>query len=293
MSLDALLQVLIGGVLLGGLYALVAFGLSLIYGVVRILNFAHGTLLAVGGVIASMLYASFKWHPVVLMLVLVPAFCVFGYFFYVWLLQPLARRNHFESTVGTVLVTVGALLMLSDLTAKLAGATQKNIPLRFEAIEIGEIVISTTQIWILAGIAALTCAMHLFLKRTWFGRAIRAVTQDPVGAQICGVHSNSLKAATFAVGCGVVAIAAVLYTMSFPVDPYMGFGLTVKAFTIIILGGIGNLAGALVAGLFLGIAEGLTGFFWKPEWSPALSVFLLLVILVVFPNGFSFARRRR
>ena len=88
----------------------------------------------------------------------------------------------------------------------------------------------------------------------------------------------------------IVAVAAVLYTMSFPVDPYMGFGLTVKAFTIIILGGIGNLVGALLAGLFLGVAEGLTGFFWKSEWAPALSVILLLAILVVFPKGLGRSR---
>ena len=290
--MEALVQVLIGGVLLGGLYAMVAFGLSLIYGVVRILNFAHGTLLAVGGVCASLMFAAWHWHPVVLMAVLVPCFAAFGWLFYTVLLQPLARRSHFESTVGTVLVTVGALLVLSDVTAKLAGATQRNIPLRFEAIEIGEIVISMTQIWILAGIAALTLAMHLFLRKTWFGKAIRAVTQDSVGAQICGVHSSRIKAATFAFGSAIVAVAAVLYTMSFPVDPYMGFGLTVKAFTIIILGGIGNLPGALLAGLFLGIAEGLTGFFWKPEWAPAMSVFLLLAILVIFPAGFRLRGRR-
>jgi branched-chain amino acid transport system permease protein len=290
--LEALIQVLIGGVLLGGLYAMVAFGLSLIYGVVRILNFAHGTLLAVGGVCASLMYAAWQWHPVVLMLALVPAFAAFGWLFYVVLLQPLSRRSHFEATVGTVLVMVGTLLVLSDLTAKLAGATPRNIPLRFDAIEIGEIVISTTQIWILGGIAALTAAMHFFLGKTWFGRALRAVTQEPVGAQLCGVRSNAMKAAAFAFGSAIVAVAAVLYTMSFPVDPYMGLGLTVKAFTIIILGGIGNLAGALLAGLFLGLAEGLTGFFWKPEWTPALSVFLLLLMLVIFPGGFTLRRRR-
>jgi branched-chain amino acid transport system permease protein len=289
--LEALIQVLMGGVLLGGLYAMVAFGLSLIYGVVRILNFAHGTLLAVAGVCASLMYAQWHWHPLVLMSVLIPGFALFGWLFYIALLQPLTKRTHFESTVGTVLVTVGALLVLSDVTAKLAGSTQRNIPLRFEAIEIGQIVISMTQIWILGGIAIMTIAMHFFLRKTWFGNAIRAVTQEPVGAQICGVHSNRVKAATFAFGSAIVAIAAVLYTLSFPVDPYMGFSLTVKAFTIIILGGIGNLVGALLAGLFLGIAEGLTGFFWKPEWSPAISVILLLLILVVFPNGFKLRRR--
>jgi branched-chain amino acid transport system permease protein len=285
MSIDVIIQVAIGGVLLGGLYALVAFGLSLIYGIVRILNFSHGTLLAVSGVAASMIYAAWQLHPVLIGFILAPTVFVFGYVFYMVLLHPLGRRNHFEATVGSVLVTVGALIILSDITAVLAGATQRNIALKFEAIEMGEIVVSTTQLYILLGIAALTLAMHIFLKKTWFGRAIRAVTQEQVGAQICGVNSTRLKALTFAFGSATVAIAAILYTMSFPVSPYMGFPLTVKAFTIIVVGGIGNLRGALVAGIFLGVAESMTGLFWKAEWAPALSVVLMLVILVAYPQA--------
>lgn len=283
--MEVLLQVLIGGVLLGGLYALVAFGLSLIYGVVRILNFAHGTLLAVSGVLASLMFSVWQLHPLLIAALLAPLLFVFAYGYYHLLLRPLAKRNHFEGTVGTVLVTVGTLMILSDLTAKAAGATQRNIPLRLAVLEFGDIIVSTTQLLILGGIVVLTVAMHLLLKHSWFGRAVRAVTQDAVGAQICGVQSTRIKALTFAFGSATVAIAAVLYVLSFPVDPYMGFGLTVKAFTIIVVGGIGNLPGALLAGVFLGVAEGLTGLYWKPEWAPALSVVAMLVMLVAYPKG--------
>lgn len=286
MTLEVLFQVLIGGVLLGGVYALVAFGLSLIYGIVRILNFAHGTLLAVSGVVASLIFAAYHLHPALIALLLAAAAFVFGYVFYVTLLHPLGRRNHFEATVGTVLVTVGALLILSDITAVLAGATQRNIPLDFEAFEIGEIVVSNVQVTILLGIAVLMLAIHLLLTRTWFGRALRAVTEDRVGALICGVNSNRLKALTFAFGSTTVAIAGVLYAMSFPVSPFMGFGLTIKAFTIVVVGGIGNLRGALLAGIFLGMAESMTSLLWKPEWAPALSMILMLLILVAKPQGF-------
>jgi branched-chain amino acid transport system permease protein len=283
--MEVLLQVLIGGVLLGGLYALVAFGLSLIYGVVRILNFAHGTLLAVSGVLASLAFTAWHLHPLLIAAGLAALLFVTSFGYYHLLLKPLAKRSHFEATVGTVLVTVGTLLILSDLTAKAAGATQRNIQLRLEALEFGDIVVSTTQLLILLGIAALTVVMHLLLKRTWFGRAIRAVTQDATGAQICGVQSTRMKALTFAFGSATVAVAAVLYVLTFPVDPYMGFSLTVKAFTIIVVGGIGNLPGALAAGVFLGVAEGLTGLYWKPEWAPALSVILMLLILVLQPKS--------
>jgi len=219
-------------------------------------------------------------------LLMTPLFFAYGYLFFKYLLEPLSKRNHFESTVGTVLITVGALLIMSDLTAKFAGSTQKNINLQFDTFEVAGVIISTTQIIILIGIILLTLGLHYFLKLTWFGRAVKAVTQDPVGAKICGVNSAKIKATTFAFGSATVFLASILYVLSFPVDPYIGFGLTVKAFTIIILGGIGNLPGALLAGIFIGVAEGLTGLFWKPEWAPALSVILLLVILIIFPQCF-------
>lgn len=284
MGLDTVLQVLLGGILQGGLYALVAFGLSLIYGVVRILNFAHGTLLAIAGVLASVAFSSLGWNPVWIAVVLCPLFFVLAMGFYQALLRPLELRSTYESIVGTVLVTVGALLILSDLTAGLAGPTQRSITLRLSAIEIGAIVVPVTQLVVLAGIVVLTVAMHLILTRTRFGRAVRAVTQDEVGATICGIRAARIKALTFGFGSATVALAAVLYVIIYPVDPYMGFELTVKAFTIIVVGGIGNLPGALAAGVFLGVAEGMTALYFKPEWAPALSVILMLTVLVARPK---------
>jgi branched-chain amino acid transport system permease protein len=290
MSIDIVLQVLVGGVLLGGLYALVAFGLSLIYGVVRILNFAHGTILAVTGVVASLIFA--RWHvsPVLIFLVLVPCVFLLGAMFYRGMLHPLEKRQPLEVTIGTVLVTVGTLLILSDVTAVLAGPTQRNILLHSPVIEIGNIVVSVTQLAILGAIIVMTLVIHAVLKMTWFGLAVRAVTQEPIAAELCGARSLQVKTLTFGVGSATVAVAAVLYVLTFPVDPYMGFGLTVKAFTIIVVGGIGNLPGALIVGVLLGVAEGLVGLFWGPEWSPAISVILLLLILVAFPSGIRWRR---
>ncbi|MFL6798671.1 MAG: branched-chain amino acid ABC transporter permease [Xanthobacteraceae bacterium] len=281
-----IIQLLIGGLLLGGLYALIAFGLSLIYGVARILNFAHGTLLVVAGIAASVMFAAWQLNPVLIAALLSLAFFAFGWLMYVLLLEPLKARTPVQTVVGTVLVTVGLLLVLSDMAAQLVGPTNRNIRLDVNVFAVGGIIVSTTELYVLLGIVISTVALHLILTRTWFGGAVRAVTQDSVGARLCGVRAGTIHAATVAFGSAIVAVAGVLYTLNFPVNPYVGFELTVKAFTIIILGGIGSLPGALLAGIFLGVAEALTGFFWSSDWAPGLSIMLLLAILIVFPQGF-------
>jgi len=138
MSFDILAQVAIGGLLIGGLYALFAFGLSLIYGVARILNFAHGTLLATAGIAASVLYATLNWHPLIILAILVPAFFLFGCVFFLFLINPLRKRNHFQTTVGTVLTTVGALIILSDVAAWLAGT----LAARGEPLKAGDVLLA-------------------------------------------------------------------------------------------------------------------------------------------------------
>jgi branched-chain amino acid transport system permease protein len=285
MSVSIFLQVLIGGALLGSIYALVAFGLSLVYGVVRILNFSHGTVLVASAMAASVLFAAYAFNPVVITLLLIPPLMVFGYGFYVVLLDPLFRRSPAELTVGTVLVTVGALLILSDLAALLAGTSIRGIQVDGPIFVIGDVILSATNLAVMVGIALLVILIHYILRHTWLGCAIRAVTQDELGARICGVRSRTIRAVTFAFSYAVVAVAAVLYAMTYPVDPYIGLSLTVKAFTVIVLGGIGNLPGSLMAGLFLGITEAFTAFFAGTAWAPAVSILLLLLILVLLPGG--------
>jgi branched-chain amino acid transport system permease protein len=293
MPLSIFLQVLVGGVVLGAIYALVAFGLSLIYGVVRILNFSHGTILAVSAIAGCVLFTAFGIHPALIAAMLVPLAALFGYGFYVLLLDPLFRRAPAETMVGTVLVTVGALLILSDVAAALAGTSLRTIQFASPVFFVGGVMLSTTNMTVIAGIIALVLGIHLALTRTWLGCAIRAVTQDQLGAQICGVRSQLIRATTFAFAYAVVAMAAVLYAISYPVDPYLGLGLTVKAFTIIVLGGIGNLPGSLFAGLFLGVAEAFTAFFAGTAWAPAVSILLLLAILIILPQGFTWRQSIR
>src|SRR5437588_3156909 len=161
MPLSIFLQVLVGGVVLGAIYALVAFGLSLIYGVVRILNFSHGTILAVSAIAGCVLFTAFGIHPALIAAALVPLAALFGYGFYVLLLDPLFRRPPAETMVGTVLVTVGALLILSDVAAALAGTSLRTIQFASPVFFVGGVMLSTTTMTVIAGIIALVLALHL------------------------------------------------------------------------------------------------------------------------------------
>lgn len=285
MSLAIFFQVLVGGLVLGSIYALVAFGLSLIYGVVRILNFAHGTILAVSAMVGCAIFSAWELNPAIIAVLLIPPVAFFGYGFYVVALDPLFRKPAPEMATGTVLVTVGALLILGDIAALVGGTSLRSIQVDSPIIEVGGVIVSLTNIAIMIGIATLVVAIHFILKLTWLGLAIRAVTQDQLGARICGVSALTVRASTFAFAYGVVAIAAVFYAMTYPVDPYLGLGLTVKAFTIIVLGGIGNLPGTLIAGLALGIAEAFTSLYIGTAWAPSVSIFLLLFMLILSPHG--------
>src|SRR5690606_6895766 len=139
-----------------------------------------------------------------------------------------------------------------------AGTSLRSIQVESEIFDIYGVILSTANIAIIVGIIALVLVIDVILRRTWLGAAIRAVTQDQLGARICAIPSVAIRASTFAFAYSVVAVAAVFYAMTYPVDPYLGLGLTVKAFTIIVLGGIGNLPGTLVAGFLLGTTEAFT-----------------------------------
>jgi branched-chain amino acid transport system permease protein len=285
MSASIFMQILVGGIVLGSIYALVAFGLSLIYGVVRILNFAHGTFLAVIAIVACVLFKSLGIPPAAIIVLLIPPVAVFAYGFYIVLLDPLFAKSPSEMAIGTVLVTVGALLILSDVAAFVAGTSLRSIQIESGVFIVGGVILSTTNIAIMLGIVALVFIIHLVLRNTWLGVAIRAVTQDQFGARICGIPSVAIRASTFAFAYAVVTAAAVFYAMTYPVDPYLGLGLTVKAFTIIVLGGIGSLPGTLLAGFLLGVTEAFTSFYVGTAWAPAASILLLLGMLVLMPQG--------
>ena len=279
-----IIQLLIIGTLQGGTYALAAFGLSLIFGVSNVLNLAHGQFLMLGGLLTFVLFTATKWNPLLLSLILIPLFFAMGYLFEKGLIRPLLGRKGHELVIASILVTLGASLAIEDITSFLWGPEEKGISYIIPSLNIGSMVISSVRLLGLLFITLLTVAVHLFLKKTYTGRALRATTQNRQGAMLMGVNTFRIGSITFGIGTILASAAGVFYVILFTITPFIGIPLSIKYLCIIVMGGLGSLYGSLVGGLILGITEALTGFF-APHWSETAAFFILVTILLIRPRG--------
>lgn len=280
-----IIQLLVGGILLGGIYGLAAFGLSISFGVLNVLNLAHGEFLMLGSLVGYSLYVALGMNPFVSAVVVIPLFVLLGVGFHVLLLKPVSDKPPHEILVASILVTLGASLAIEDLTAFFWERPVTGIAYTLPAIEVGSVVISVVRLLILAFICLLAVLLQIYLKRTFTGRAIRAITQSREGAKVVGIPITRVSALTFGLGVALAASAGVFYAMLFTVTPVIGIPLTVKYLCVVVLGGLGSLVGSVVGGLILGIAEVLTAYYVGAEWSPCIAFVLLISILIIRPSG--------
>jgi branched-chain amino acid transport system permease protein len=280
-----LIQVLIGGLLQGGMYALGAFGLSLVFGVSGILNVTHGDFLMLGGLLCYGIYVVLGLDPLVSLVIVVPVFFVVGCLFERVLIQPLLAKSPHELLTGSILVTLGAALAIEDLVPFLWTQSFSGIPYTVRSLVIGDVVIPTLRLAILLGIVILTLLLHLFLRRTFVGIALRAMTQNRQGAMLVGINLPRLSMLAFGIGTALVATAGVAHAMLYSITPTMGIPLTLKYLTIVVLGGLGSLLGSVLGGMVLGISEALTSLYIGPEWAPTVAFIVLIIVLVTRPQG--------
>jgi branched-chain amino acid transport system permease protein len=280
-----LIQVLIGGLLQGGMYALGAFGLSLVFGVLGILNVTHGDFHMLGGLLCYGIYVVLGLDPLVSLVIVVPVFFVVGCLFERVLIQPLLAKSPHELLTGSILVTLGAALAIEDLVPFLWTQSFSGIPYTVRSLVIGDVVIPTLRLAILLGIVILTLLLHLFLRRTFVGIALRAMTQNRQGAMLVGINLPRLSMLAFGIGTALVATAGVAHAMLYSITPTMGIPLTLKYLTIVVLGGLGSLLGSVLGGMVLGISEALTSLYIGPEWAPTVAFIVLIIVLVTRPQG--------
>jgi branched-chain amino acid transport system permease protein len=280
-----LLQLLISGVLLGGIYALAAFGLALIFGVYNILNLAHGEFLMLGALVCFLLGDTFGVDPLVAILVLMPLFFVVGALFERGLIRPIAAKTGHEQLTASVLVTLGLSLFVEDLARVFWGSEEKGLYYTLPPIVLGEIVISSVRLVALGCIVLITLVVHQFLLRTYLGKALRAVTQNRRGALLVGINMAQVGILTCGLGTMLAAIAGVFYLLLYSINPFIGLPLTLRYLCIIVLGGMGSLFGTLLGGIMLGLTEVFTGYLLNPHWQETVAFVMLVGFLLVRPQG--------
>lgn len=283
-----LLPAVLNGVALGAVYALTALGLTLIYGVLHIINFAHGSLLMLALYAAFFLYTLGGVDPYLAMLVLMPTFFAFGYVLQRFVVQP-AWHGRDENVL---LVTLGLAIVIDNLALWLWTSTTRSIDswYSFEVVDLGVAFIPLAKVIAFFGALAFGVLLWALMTFTDLGKAIRAVARERDGARLVGVKVAHIYAVTFGIGTAMVAAAACLLLPTFYVTPQVGYAFVLVAFTTVVLGGMGSFVGALLAGLLLGVIEALCGLYLG-ESLGQIGIFAMFILVVLFrPTGLFGAR---
>jgi len=281
--LSILLPAVVNGVLTGALYALIALGLTLVYGVLHIINFAHGALLTAALFAAFFMHKTLGVDPYLAVLVLTPAFFVFGYGLQRFVIGPASHGND----GNILLVTLGlAVIIENALLFAFRGDTRTiDVAYGFSVVAVGGMFISVPRLIGFGGAIVVALLLWLLLGWTDTGKAIRAAAKEKLGAQLCGIDVAHIYAVTFGLGTACVAVAACLLIPTYYVNPHVGNAFVLIAFTTVVLGGMGSIPGALLGGLFVGVVESLCGLYLG-ESLGQIGIFLMFILVLLFrPSG--------
>lgn len=286
-----LLQNAVFGVLIGGLYGLGAVGLSVVFGVLRMLNVSHGELIMLGGYVSVWLFTLWGIDPFVSILIAGPVLFIVGAVLYRLLFSPLIRFPEDQKIKNSILIGFGLGLALQTLAILLWEADDRAVTPAYagQVLPLGSVVVPLSRLAALVLAFLVLGGLHLFLTRTRAGTAIRATAQDEVGAMLVGIPIGRVFLIAFALGSALAGVAGSLVTVSEAINPTIGLHWTLKALIVVVLGGMGNTFGTFVAGLFLGVAESMSGFLLGNAYREVVGLILFLIVLSVRPQGL-FAR---
>jgi branched-chain amino acid transport system permease protein len=276
-------QIVVNGALLGGLYAIMALGLALVWGVLNIVNLAHGAFIMLGGYVSWYLFTAAHIDPFLGLPITAVLMFLLGYVLQRGLLNLVVKAPMFN----TLLITFGLEVVITYLAQLAFSADFRaiNPPYAGGNWQLGPIALPVARCIAFVIAIALTLGMWIFLLRTRPGRAIRATAQNLVAARLYGVEPRHLYAVTFGLGTGLAGAAGGLYGTVSQINPYIGAALTAKSFAISIIGGLDNPLGVIVGGLFLGIVESLTTLYIGPTFADVSSFSILLLVLILRPSG--------
>lgn len=273
----------LNGILLGGVYALVALGLTLIYGVLHVVNFAHGAFLMIAMFMAWLLATRLGIDPYLALPLVTLAMAVLAWCLYHWVIGPVSRGEDRALLLATLGVSIvlenGAMMLFSGDTRSIETAYS------FSMIEVGPALVPVTKLVSFGFAAIIAAALWAFMSLTETGRAIRAVAKEPDGARLVGIKPNRMFALAFAIGTACVGAAGCLLLPSFYVNPHVGSVFVLIAFTIVVLGGMGSFVGAAIGALIIGVIESMGGLFLGESLGPILVPLTFIAVLLFRPTG--------
>ncbi|OGK90383.1 MAG: hypothetical protein A2X50_07060 [Candidatus Rokubacteria bacterium GWF2_70_14] len=274
-------QVIISGLLAGSLYAMVALGLGLIFGVMRVLNIAHGPLLMLGAYVTFWLFSTVGLNPYLSLLVSMPLLYLLG-----MLLQRfLVRRVVDAPELSSLLLTFGVSIALVNVAQLAFTSDLRAVEYLTGSFVLGPFAFSKSRVIACAIAIAITVSAFLFLQKTRLGKAIRAVSQSREVAQVCGINVGRIHMIAFGLASALAAAGGSLVAVMVAIQPEMGQVYTFKSFLVIVLGGAGNYPGALLGGLLLGLIEQVSSLFLTTQVNEAVAYILLVLVLLVRPTG--------
>jgi len=282
-GLDVYLNVVVAGVLTGLVYGLMALGLSVIFGVVRVVNFAHGEMMSIAMYIAVVLFAALHLDPLVMLVPIAAAMFVFGYALQARLINPFITRP--ESSQFLLLVAVAIIIVNTLLIIFGPDAQTIQTSYAYDSFQLGPLIVDATKLYAGAAAILVTCVLFAFFRFSPIGKAIRACADNYTGALVVGLDVNRLYALTFGIGAACVGAAGVMMTLIVDVTPLIGPTYTLLAFVIVITGGLGSMPGALLGGLLIGLTEALAGLLFVPSAKSMFAFAILVLVLLFRPQG--------
>jgi branched-chain amino acid transport system permease protein len=285
---DTIIQLIINGLLLGGIYALLSIGLTLIFGVLEVVNFAHGEFLMISMYLTFFLFSIFGLDPYVSLIIIIPVFFLFGVVVEKILIKPLLN----DPPINQIFATIGLGLIFSNLALLFFKADFRTVKTSYgnASLIFGEYFVSVPRLVAFIIAISLILALLLYLKKTFTGKAIRALAQQRNAAMLMGINVDKTYAIAFGIGIACVGAAGAILMPLFFVFPTVGSLFVLIAFVVVVFGGYNSLIGSLVAGLIIGVIEGLSGFFISPHLKEVVYFTLFIFILIFRPTGL-FGRR--
>lgn len=283
MNVSTLLAGVISGLLLGGLYAIAALGLSLVFGVMRLVNIVHGEFLLLAAYLNFSIASALGLDPLLAVLLIAPVMFLIGYVIQRWVLNPLMHRGG----ELPLLAAFGLSIIAQNVMLLIWGADARTLTTSYSNLGVSLFGVRVPLMYLIAFVLAiiLIAAVQLFISHSYLGKAIRAATQDPSTAQVMGINPRTIYTFTYGIGAAIATLGGTLIGLIFSFTPTSGLTWLLKGFVVVVMGGMGSIVGILAAGGILGIAEGIGGAIVGTGYRDMIGFLIFLIVLVFWPRG--------